>query len=235
MSWVMFMASPALRAQAQEEPSKYLTRIRGFGNATVTVPPRNADDQPEVISRVTINAETIGVLRTIFQDLEQEAEGILRLALEINQNNHLELVSGLFPDMPADKRFTAKLAYEEALQALLGDAAFAAEVAEDTGLSMPYLNAGLPLDVASVQEVMDQKHAEFLQGRDTGAISDAQFNEQRQIQKAELRNLLLEHAKSINIYAQPQLGSPLRPNADFPLQLASLATISESPTASQLL
>lgn len=234
IGWVMLLAGPALRETAAAEPSKILSDAKRYTSQSITVPPANADDLPETRSGITINEATISVLKTIFEDLESEATGILQLALQINQANHQVLVPDLFPDTPSEKRFTAKLAYVDAIQAMVGNRARAAAVAEKAGLNMPYLNAGMPLEKSQVQAVLDQKQAEFLQGQDISQITEDARKNQTQNQRTELRNMVLEHAQTINIYAQPNLGSPFSPNANFPLQIASLATIPDSPTPSQL-
>ncbi len=234
MGYFAFMAGPALRDQALTQPKKDIDQLRRYGSQSIEVPPANADDPPERKSGVTINAATIQVLDQIYQDLNGEAREILDVALQINQPGHPVLVPGLFPDTPSPLRFPAKRAYGDVLGAMLGGAERAATVEEDTGLAVPYLNAGRPLPLDQVQASLDQKRSEALQGADMATMTEERRRRFVAEQQRELMNLLLNHARTINLYADPDLGNILSPNPAFPLQVSTLGTTPESPQPAEL-
>ena len=233
MGWVKLVKAPAMLAAATQ-PQKDLQRIKSLQQTTVEVPPANADDPPEQISGITVNEPVVKVMDQIFGGLNHEADEIRKTALGINQAGHDLLVEGLFPGTPADQRFTAKINYGKALQTLMGTAAQAEALAADTGMSMPYLNAGLPIDPAEIGIFMGQRHGEAMQSRDPATMTEADHEQLKRELQRELMNRLLEHAERFNIYGDPRLGDPRQPNPAFPLAVSPLATETRSPEPATL-
>jgi len=233
MGWIKLAKAPAMLAAATK-PQQDIARVKSLQQQTVEVPPANADDPAEEISGITVNEPVVKVMDKIFGGLNHEADEIQKTALGINQTGHDPLVEGLFPDTPADMRFTAKINYGKALQALMGGAAQAEALAVDTGMSMPYLNAGLPIDAAEIGIFMGQRQAEAMQSRDSATMTEADQKQLRSELQRELMNRLLEHAERFNIYGDPRLMDPRTPNPAFPLEVSSLATETRSPEPATL-
>ncbi|MEE9403796.1 MAG: hypothetical protein V3V20_02785 [Algisphaera sp.] len=233
MGWIKFSKAPAMRASATQ-PQKDITRIRSLQGQMVTVPPSNADDPPEEIAGLTINQPIVDVMGEIYGGLNREADDIIKAALGINRAGHDLLVEALFPDTPADMRFTAKNNYGKALQALMGNAEQAESLAQETGMSMPYLNAGMPLADDELSAFMGQRQAEATQTRDQSAMTEAEKRQMKVELQRELMNRLLEHAERFNIYGNARLGNSRNPNPDFPLEVATLATSPQSPEPAEL-
>ncbi len=234
IGYFMFVANPALQTRAEEEASKKLAEVKRFSRQPIDVPPANADDPPESRS-VVINPAVIEVLGGIYGDLNRESENIFAAALAINRAGHDPMMRGLFPNTPNDMKFRAQTVYGQLLSSLVGTRAWADEVAQNTGIVMPYLNGKPPVDRAYLQSLLDQQMDAMQRGDSlAGEISEARLEQQKKEQQRELINELLRHAQDINIYADPELGNMLSANPAFPLQIASLGTSPQSPTASQL-
>lgn len=234
IGYFMFAANPALQERAEAPVTQKLSEIKRLTRQPVDVPPANADDPPESRS-VTINPAVIEVLGGIYADLNRESENIFAAALAINHASHTPMMSGLFPDTPNDKKFQARTVYGRLLSAMVGTREWANEVAQTTGVSVPYLNARPPLKREYVQSLLDQQMDAMTKGDGlAGVISEARLEQQKKEQQRELVNELLRHAQGINVYADPDLGNMLAPNPAFPLQIASLGSSADSPTPSQL-
>jgi len=234
IGYFMFVANPALQANAEDTASKKLTEIKRFTRQPVDVPPANADDPPESRS-VVINPAVIEVLGGIYSDLNRESEDIFAAALSVNEAGRLPMMPGLFPDTPNEMKFRAQTVYGQLLSSLVGTEAWAQEVAQNTGVAMPYLNARPPLERDYIQSLLNQEMDAMMRGDSlAGEISEARLEQQKNEQQRLLINELLQHAQKINIYADPELRSMLEANPAFPLQIASLGSSPQSPTASQL-
>ncbi|MBB6430796.1 hypothetical protein [Algisphaera agarilytica] len=234
IAYFMFVANPALQASAEKPANQKLNQIKALMRQSVDVPPSNADDPPESRS-VTITPAVIEVLDGIYTDLNRESEDIFAAALGINKVGHSEMLPGLFPDTPNDKKFRAQTVYGQLLSAMMGTQQWSQEVAQNTGIAMPYLNAQPPLSPEYIQSFLAEKVDALARENSLGgALSEAKVLQQQKEQQRELINELLVHAQGINIYADPELGNMLTPNPAFPLQIASLGSSAESPTPSQL-
>ncbi|MEO0514406.1 MAG: hypothetical protein AAF086_03820 [Planctomycetota bacterium] len=234
IGYFMFVANPALQTRAEAAASSKLTEVKRFTRQPIDVPPANADDPPESRS-VVINPAVIEVLGGIYGDLNRESENIFASALAINQAGHEPMMNGLFPGTPNDMKFRARTVYGQLLSAMVGTEAWAAEVAQNTGIAMPYLNARPPVEREYLQSLLDQQMDAMQRGDSlAGGINEARLNQQKKEQQRELINELLRHAQGINIYADPELGDMLDPKPSFPLQVASLGSSAQSPTPSQL-
>ncbi|MEM1108497.1 MAG: hypothetical protein AAGH99_07380 [Planctomycetota bacterium] len=234
IGYFLFVANPELQAKAEKPVNQKLNEIRRLMQQPVEVPPANADDPPE-IHNVTITDNVVEDLGKIYEDLNRESEDIFAAALQINQANRQPMMEGLFPETPAGLGFSAQTRYGQLLQAMVGTEANAREVAEKTGIFVPYLNAQPPLAREEVDRLLVQQLDDLNRGDPrSGEVSQARLEQQKLEQQRELMNVLLRHAKTINIYANPELGEMLQANPEFPLQIASLGASSTSPTPSQL-
>ncbi len=233
MGWIKLVKAPAM-LRAATQPQQDISRIKALQGQTLEVPPANADDPAEEISGITVSPPVVEVMGQIFGGLNREADEIEKTIREINVSGRELLVDGLFPDTPADIRFTAKINYGKALQALLGGVAQAEALASETGIQLPYLNAGIPIDSEEIGIFMGQQQAEALQSRDVETMTDADRKQLQGELRRELMNRLLEHAQRFNIYADPRLGDPRSPNQNFPLEVAPLATETRSPEPAEL-
>ena len=233
MGWIKLVKAPAMIASATK-PQQDLAKIETLQRQTVEVPPANADDPPEEISGITVNQPVVDAMDKIVGGLNHEADELEKTVLGINQAGHDLLEEGLFPDTPADMRFTAKINYGKALQTLMGTEGQAELLATETGMSMPYLNAGRPIDAAEIGVFMAQRQAEALQSRDTSLITEADQKQLNSELQRELMNRLLEHAQRFNIYGDNRLGDPRTPNPAFPLEVSPLATETRSPEPATL-
>ena len=233
IAYFVFVANPALRERAADQPSKDINEIRRYSSQSVEVPPKNADDPPEQHNNITINDDFIRTISSIYGDLNRESDDIFERALEINQPGHVPLLPDLFPNTPPGLQFRAQTVYVEALNGLTGDADRAEVVTQRTGLELPYLNAGLPMERQELQQQVDEAAA-AMQRIATGVVTEDKIKQQQSEQRREVMNRLLDHAKTINIYAQPNLGNPQQPFPDFPLSIASLGSSPQTPTPSAL-
>ncbi len=219
-----------------------INKLQQYQNQTITVPPENADDPPEVRRGITINQNTVKVLNEIYANLNGQSDQVLAAAVEINRQGHQVLVDGLFPNTPDSLALRARAHYRDALPTLLGSAqrarrlreATASTVEDGTGLQLPYLNAGLPPQTDAIQLALDQKVDEAASSGDLTAMTDKQREDLLAEQRVLLMNQLIQQAGTINIYADPNLGDATNPNPDFPLQVAALGQTEASPTADEL-
>ncbi|MEM9882824.1 MAG: hypothetical protein AAF800_07900 [Planctomycetota bacterium] len=236
IGYFIFFANPALRASAAEQPGRDLNQLDRYLRQSLEVPPANADDPPETLRNVTINAATVEVLDGIYGDLTRESKDIFDAALRVNRAGKQPMIDALFPDTPSGLGFSARNRYLELLAALAGDADRAAGAAQRAGLpGWPYLNAGRPMTAEELQRELDVQRASLNAGTSQTDLNDAQRQQQFAEQQRELVNQLLRHAAGLNVYADPDLGNPPRQiNPDFPLQVASLGRSTASPTPSQL-
>ena len=232
IAYFMFVANPPMREAAATEAEKHLRQAKQFTSQSIDVPPANADDPPETKSGITLNAPTIQVMQTIYSGLNRESDQTFQNAMDINQAGHEQMIPDLLPDADAGRAFEARTAYLNLLQAMVGGPRRAQEISAATGVEMPYLNAGPPLSQEAVQSHLAQQMDAMLKGT---AANTTNPEQQQAEQRRELINELLRHAKTISLYADPELGNnPQQPNPDFPLQVASLGTTSTAPTPSQL-
>ncbi|MEM6458697.1 MAG: hypothetical protein AAF710_04830 [Planctomycetota bacterium] len=235
IGYFTFVANPALRASAAEQPGRDLNQLDRYLRQSLEVPPANADDPPDTLSNVTINAATVEVLGGIYGDLTRESQDIFNAALQINRAGHRPMIDGLFPDTPPALGFSARNRYLDLLAALVGDADRAAGAAQRAGLpGWPHLGAGRPMSAEDLQRELDRQRASMNAGTQPTQLNETQQRQQRDEQQRELINQLLAHAAGLNVYADPDLGNPLQPNPGFPLQVAALGRSDTSPTPSQL-
>jgi hypothetical protein len=224
IAYVWLFMSPSLQSEMSEREPE-IRKIRQYQQQNISVPPENADDPPRNLAGVTINEKTVEKLETIYANLKGQNTQIHRVAVEINDRSSQQLVEDLFPETPSTLLFGARGNYRSAVASLLADAAAAANLATSTGIVQPYLNAGLPLDKDTLQAKLDQKYAEA----SSDGMTEAQAEDFREEQQILLMNSLIDHARTINIYADPVLGDPTSPNPAFPLQVATLGQTTASP------
>ena len=139
MGWIKLVKAPAMIASATK-PQQDLAKIGTLQRQTVEVPPANADDPPEEISPITVNQPVVEAMGKIVGGLNREADELEKMVLGINQAGHDLLEKGLFPDTPADMRFTAKINYGKALQTLMGTEGQAELLATETGMSLSLIH-----------------------------------------------------------------------------------------------
>ena len=241
IGYVRFWEAPGLEKEITARQTD-LNKVRQFQNQTITVPPENADDPQKVLRGITINAETIKVLSGIYANLNQQSREVLDVAERINREGHQVLVNNLFPSTPDSLAFRARENYRSALPTLLADAqrarrfreSTASEAGNGSGLTLPFLNAGLPPNRDTIQLALDQKVDEAASSADLSAYGPEQRENLLEEQRVLLINQLIDRAEQINIYADPSLGDATNPNPDFPLQVAELGQTQGSPTADEL-
>lgn len=237
IAYFLFVAKPPVLDNASATAEKALRDAKIYMSKTIDVPPLNADDPPEQVSNVTINPATIRVMSNIYGDLNRESEQTFESAKQINRPGHDQMIPDLFPEADLGKAFQARSTYLRLLEAMVGGPRRAAEVAEATGVDIPYLNAGPPLSSEHISRFLAQQAEAYQQesGGNTrtapAAEGDTQFQAE---QRRQLVNELLRHAQGISVYATPDLGNPQQPLPGFPLRVASLGVSTEAPTPSQL-
>lgn len=231
IAYFLVMANPPMREAASKTASQHARKAQQYGSTVIDVPPANADDPPETVTGITLNPDTIEVMSTIYGGLNRESEQTFANALSINQRGHDQMIPDLFPEANPGRAFEARTVYLNLLQALVGPPRRAEAISSATGLELPYLNAGLPIDQEVLTSHLQQQMDAMIKGTATNTTT---LEQQQEEQRRELVNELLRHAKTINIYADPEIGQPQQPNPDFPLQLSALGTTNTAPTAGQL-
>lgn len=207
-------------------------QLAAFTGNTVQLPSQRIDEPPVVVSGVTYNPPTVDRMKRIFSDLNSQTELTIATFSAFNQRGHTQLVEGYLPEATGDT-FNYKNRYRDAIATLLAGPGPAAGFAEANGVTLPSLQAGLaPFE--------DELAARLLRIADEGSrafgteLTENQAQSLREEQRAALLEELTDRARALDIYADPDIGTPSFLNPDFPLPVLGYVYQGTQPQPWQL-
>jgi hypothetical protein len=188
------------------------TQINNLRSRDVRVPASEIDSPP-VTHKIVVTQPAIDSLKSVFDDIGAQYQGIFRLAVQQNQVRHGPLIDGLFPQ-PAPGDFHTILqartpylaAFDEMMRSYSPSSLY------------PQLNAKGPLTQARIADEMRDIEFEFLSGGVIPrTIASLTFQEAQQLRTRQQRRwleLLVSHAETTHIYAQTS-----REGAGYPFKI----------------
>ncbi len=224
--------SSQLRADLETQ-AKEPAKITRFIGQSVSLPPTRLGAAPDD-RRITFNQINNERLRRIFADVTTQADATLNAITQVNQRGHVLLAEGFFPKqtLQADP-YVFRDRYRDAMATLLGGPGPQEGFEEVTGIRLPTLNAGLPLrdDQLQQQLAIIAQEAQQSYGQN---ITEEDAKKVLEEQKLRLTTLLTDHAQTLHIYANPDIGRPGQLNAEFPLSVRPWIYAGTTPSDWQL-
>ncbi len=231
-------SADAFREEVKKRDAQ-LSQIRTLKQQNVKVPPDKPDDPPRTVGPIVINNAAIEQLRRVYGKMNEEHANIFKLALEINQHNHLPMADGLFPD-PVDnfKPYEARIRYKDSFIDMTGR--------YSPNALLPRLNAGMPPDASVIKAELERIDAQAalgvggssaagsanpggapsVPGAPTSAADAKEAERVRLTKQAALMQVLKSRAEQLHIYAVTQMGQP-----GFPFEYGSWIFGSKLPSA----
>ena len=216
-----------LEVQAREKD-----KLARFGDNAPTLPAAEIDAPPLEVTGVTYNQPTVGRMKRIFSDLNNQTELTVATFAAFNQRGHQQLVEGYFPAATGDG-FNFKNRYRDAVATLLAGPGPAAGFAEANGVVLPTLRAGLPPSPEELGPALARIADEGARALGDQLTED-QARTLREEQRAALLRRLTDRARSLDVYAEPDVGSTSQLNPAFPLPVMRYVYEGTQPEAWQL-
>lgn len=180
--------SAEVRTKAETRARKMndLTSVEK-GSITLAVPGREPTTK-----QVVINQKVLDEYQRITGSLKGDADGVHKLALERNRRDHKPVMTGVFPQPPADKRAVIAFGMHKELVAAYDDL-------------LKRVNAGGPPPVDDVGEALARRESQFVES----TVKKASRAELDEKELADLREDLTrsrlaiygEHAQKVSVYA----------------------------------
>ena len=212
----------ALRERMNDRQTR-LTQISRLMNKTIVIPAEHPDQPPQSLNGITINDDTIQTLSGLFNRMNEEYADTRDAFLAVNQKDHLPLVPGLFPkpESPA-LPYNARDRYQVLIPRMLE-----APTSDMDESALPRLDAGQPQSEQALKDAIAQFEDNFIESMLPPGVStdnprpeDLEPEDRRKLvveKRARLKEMLLDRARSLHIYAVTD------PNAQgFPLDFTSL-------------
>ena len=231
IGWV-WTASGALKKQITDRQQE-VRKIETFMSQNVDLPPEELGGDAITVSNVTFNDATIRELDNIFSKLNAEADSISEAALAINRDGHPILLEGVFPALSGSPNapYEFRSRYRFAMDSLLGPRANAAQLAEELGLDrpLPYLEAGLPPEVAELEARLQRTVADG-QRAFNDQLTELQVKQLRGEARMGMLKAIEDRARTLDIYADPKFQlDPNTFNAAYPLTVYDWAFLETPP------
>jgi hypothetical protein len=191
--------SAEVRAKAQARAGK-LTELTGVERGSVTLAIPGSEPTSK---QLVVNQKVLDEYQRITGSLKGDADGVHKLALERNRGRHQPVMSGVFPQPPADKRSVIAFGLHKQLvaayEALLRD-----------------INAGSPPPNDDVGEALSRRESQFVESTlKKASRSDLDAKELADLREDLARSRLAiygEHAQKVSVYAElSALDVPLSP------------------------
>ena len=190
-------------------------KLTNYTDNTVQLPASEIDAAPLEVRGVTYNPPTVERMKRIFSDLNSQTEFTIGTFAAFNQRGHTQLVDGYFPAATGDT-FNFKNRNRDAVNTLLAGPGAAAGFAEANGVRLPGLKAGLPPEPERLQRRLARIADEGLRAFGE-MLTEGQAEDLRDEQRAALLEELTDRARSLDVYAVSDIGSPTQLNPAFPL------------------
>lgn len=181
-------------------------RVRALRQTMVKIPPAKPDD-PERELKIAVNQAAIDQLGRVYDRMNEEYREIFKLAVEINQNDHRPILEGLFPKpVDAGKPYQAKEVYRGIFVEMLER--------HSAGADYPRLNAGPPPSRQQIDAQVKRIDSGYLENslfppkKSIDELTDDEADELDRIRAEKLIEFFQEHARTIHLYADPDMGSP---------------------------
>lgn len=229
MVWLLFVHSDGVRfVQQLSQRDQQIKRIESLRRTVVRIPPAKPDD-PERQLRIAVNPAAIDQLDRVYRRMNQEYTEIFRLATQLNRQNHMPMLEGLFPESAdASKPFEARIRYRALMEGMVNGRL------DEPGY--PRLRAGPPPTAQDIREVLRQAEASFLTNElffppetNTDRLTGQQTQRLDEFTQRWLTKYLLDHARKIHVYTENQITSP-----DFPLDVGAWSSKVLQPRMSEL-
>lgn len=211
------------------ERVQVVQQIEAMKRTPVLVPP-TTPDQPLRQESIAVNQAAIDELTRAYNRMSREYTEIFKLAVSINQDNHRPMVDGLFPE-PRDAGipFTAKNDYRKALLYMLGLGPAAAD------MPYPRIIAGEPPAQDKIVEELEALQEVYLKSnffppKKIEELVDVEAEALNQVKSRKLIELLQEHARSLQLYAQVDPKNP----AEFAMDLGAWVLHGQQPKPEEL-
>ncbi len=198
-----------------ETAAKEKGKLTNYTDNSVQLPASAIDAPPLEVRGVTYNPPTVSRMKRIFSDLNSQTEFTIGTFAAFNQRGHTQLVQDYFPAATADT-FNFKNRYRDAINTLLAGPGAAAGFAEANAVRLPGLKAGLPPEPEQLQRRLARIADEGLRAFGE-MLTEGQAEDLRNEQRAALLEELTDRARSLDVYAVRDIGSPTQLNPQFPL------------------
>ncbi|BAM04116.1 hypothetical protein [Phycisphaera mikurensis] len=207
-------------------------KLENFGNNTAELPAEEIDAQPLTVEGVTYNPPTVDRMRRIFGDLNSQTELTAATFAVFNERGHQQLVEGFFPSAAGDA-FNYKNRYRDAIQTLLAGPGPAAGFAEQNGVLLPTLKAGLPPQAQTLQTRLNRIAEEGARAFGDRLTED-QIRRLEDEQRVELLEALTERARALDVYAINDIGPTTALNPEYPLPVLRYVYEGSQPEPRQM-
>jgi hypothetical protein len=201
-----------------------ITEIKSIMTQRVQIPPEKPDGLPR-FPTITVNQHAIDDLRVAYKKMNDEYEAIFKLANLHNQQSHIEMIEGIFPDphFVAARPFDAKERYRQSFKELF-------EPYSPTA-GYPQIDAKPPLPPAEIAAALERVREDYLTGnflppKTMADLTPQEADKLKALQAKRHIEVLQQHAKSIHIYAQTEPG----PGYPFEVQGWSSDAVAKPPT-----
>ena len=191
-----------------------LEKINSLLKTQISVPALAPGQTSESYS--TLPTEPVlKVLRTIYDGRNKQLSGVEKMMFDRNRGNHEVLVGNLFPDDPP--RDTMRLDFRDRYKRALKEMLYPYEK-DPTG---PRLNAGMPPSQDQVDYELGKISADYSQ-RDTFSLTGENLSrgealsQLQKMQKDRVKQMLIEAAQDINLYAVTERSSDEQMGVEFP-------------------
>ncbi len=197
LAWVHVNGNAFTKRMLEQQGN--LTQIERAMNQRVQVPGKTPTEPPRDVFPITVNQAAIDQLEAVYAKMGGEYKQVFDEARKINRPGHAPMSPNLFPVSQSAAAFGAKDDYPRALRAMLGP--------PSPDSPLPALNAKPPIDSARINEELERIEQQYRVENSIGAgggFEHDQFEELRRRKSAALREMLINHARTLNIYAHTQ-------------------------------
>ncbi len=227
IAWSMSRGNAAAES-ASKEVTQMTRTLDSHTNVSVPYPPADIDAPPEEIPGVTITKATLDHLGEVYGKMNNEYELTYRPFVNINRKGHFLLVPGVLPKTDASHlRHEARTRYREAFVQMF-------EPYDDAQPGAARLNAAGPLNPEELQFELARveegyRPSTYSPGAGSTGLSEADRKAIEGQKKQRAEEMLIERARQIHLYADPNIQS-----TGFPFQVGAWSLATGLPTFTQI-
>jgi hypothetical protein len=178
-----------------------IKQIDFYMTRRVEVPGKTPNDPPRNVGPLTINKPAIDQIKAVYAKMDGEYRQVFEDARRVNRAGHAPMLPNLFPVAQSSAMFSAKDEYPLILTRML------AAPGADSAAGLPALNAKPPLANEIITAELERIEQQFRSENAIpaqGGFQPDQFDLLRRLKSTRLREMMLDHAKTISMYAQTQ-------------------------------
>lgn len=216
LTTVVHLQGATFQEDVKKRDSEF-KNIEALARKNVQIPPATPDGLPRTLP-ITVNQAALDDIREVYLKLRAEYNAVFRYALQVNQNEHLPMIEGLFPEpnKSASKPYEARIRYREIFHGKIGERVgdFFQPYSQTAGY--PQLNAKPAPSAEEIKFAKDRATSDYTGGlfKTETQLTPAEQQRLQDLQAEALKKLFVSRAASINVYAEtdPRVGG-------FPFQV----------------